>query len=44
MKLQIERNGQVFDAPVVPELSPRANFGEIGVKLTPNAEINQKCG
>lgn len=44
MELQIERNGRVFDTPVVPQLAATAPYGDIGVKLAPNAEMKHKCG
>ena len=40
--LRIERNGQAMDLPVVPELAPTDNYGQIGVKLLANAEIRHR--
>lgn len=41
--VRFERNGEAFELPVVPELSPSDNFGQIGVKLAPNAVIRHRC-
>lgn len=40
--VRFERNGEAFELPVVPELSPSDNFGQIGVKLAPNAVIRHR--
>jgi len=40
--LRVERNGQAMDLPVVPELAPTDNYGQIGVKLLANAEIRHR--
>ena len=39
----MERNGQAMDLPMVPELAPTDNYGQIGVKLLANAEIRHRC-
>ena len=40
--LRVERDGQAMDLPVVPELAPTDNYGQIGVKLLANAEIRHR--
>lgn len=40
--VRFERNGEAFELPVVPELSPSDNFGQIGVKLAPNSLIRHR--
>ncbi len=40
--LRVERNGQAFDLPMVPELAANDNYGQIGVKLTANAELRHR--
>ena len=42
MVLRVERNGQAMDLPMVPELAPTDNYGQIGVKLLANAEIRHR--
>ena len=40
--LQYVRSGESFQLALVPELSPTDNFGQVGVKLTPNAELRHR--
>ena len=42
MILRVERGGKAFELPMVPELAANDNYGQIGVKLTPNAEIRHR--